>query len=77
VAGEQVAGYRVDIRYKSGKKESIQARQVEGVAGEVAEEPLTERSALANDPPRSTWLASQRAGDGLRQIWHLFRSTPP
>ncbi len=39
VAGEQVASYRVDIRYKSGKEESIQARQVEGVAGEVAENP--------------------------------------
>jgi hypothetical protein len=37
VAREQVAGYRVDIRYKSGKEEPIQARQVEGVAGEIAE----------------------------------------
>ena len=60
MAGEQVAGYRVDIRYKSGKEESIQARQVEGVAGEVAENPQTERRTLANDPPRSTWLASRR-----------------
>ena len=39
VAGEQVAGYRVDIRYKRGKEESIQARQVEGVAEEVAGNP--------------------------------------
>ena len=35
----QVDGYRVDIRYKSGKEESIQARQLEWVAGEVAENP--------------------------------------
>ena len=39
VAGEQVAGYRVGIRYKSGKEESIQAWQVVGVAGEAAENP--------------------------------------
>ena len=66
MAGEQVAGYRVDIRYKSGKEESIQARQVEGVAGEVAEEePRTERRALTNDPPRSTWACFAEGGRRL------------
>ncbi len=55
MAREQVASYRVDIRYKSGKEGSIQVRQVEWVAGEAAENAQTERRALANDPPRSTW----------------------
>ena len=68
MAGEQVASYRVDIRYKSGKEESIQARQgLKGCRG-GRREPRTERSALANFSKRSSEIDLAGFAEGRRRL---------
>ena len=56
VAGEQVAGYRVDIRYKSGKEESIQARHFD-IDLEAVENPSTlQKFAYTNQVGEETYI---------------------
>ena len=53
---EQVAGYRVDIHYKTGKEESIQARHFE-IDLEAVENPSTlQKFAYTNHLGEETYI---------------------